>query len=485
MNTFTQNEQKATSPEDLAKELIFTTDTNVFIQGRAGTGKSYFLTETIKKSLPKYNKKAVFLAPTGLAARHIGGRTIHSFIMSKNKENFDLIIIDEVSMVRADLLDKLDAYLRKKFINIPFGGKQMVFVGDLYQLPPVVAMSEDHKSKAFENPYPITKQDFESYLNGKSVQTYDSPFFLSANSIRQTYLEIIEFTKVYRQEEKDFLDLLNAVRTNSLSLADFAKLNSRQIPFGTKVNSDIYLTCNNAMAEDYNKRRLKELVSQTGGVIYPFLAENYPQKLPNWINIQEPKLLQVAVGARVMITKNDQNKEKTYVNGDIGTVKEIICAQNPARYRQFCYRDTILVELDRKDLYGNKILVCIYPNEIEVKEEIFNGYNIEEKKHWEKTFKQFPLRLAWALTIHKSQGQTYDKIILDLGENGAFERGQAYVALSRCRAFKGINLVNEIGKKSISVSKQIPRLIDIQKQINKLIRAKNIQECYTSIRKIH
>lgn len=451
------------SPEERAKDLILNTNTNVFIQGRAGTGKSYFLTEVLKKSLPRYNKKAEFLAPTGLAANHIGGRTVHSFMGSKDLVGADIIIIDEVSMVRADVLDKLDMRLREKCrIDMPFAGKQMVFVGDLYQLPPVVAMSADHKSKAFENPYPFSKEDYLRCLQGKSENIYDSPFFLSANCIRQSYVEIIEFTDIKRQSDRDFIELLNRVSINSLDYRDLNILNSRKIPLSTNTNDGVYLTVNNKLAEEYNEQRLKSL----GNPIFPFLAEGYPNKIPDWVNIQEPKILRLAVGARVMITKNDTSKQKQYVNGDTGTVKEIICAQNPQRFREENSRDTIIIQLDRngEDIY----LPC---REIEVREDIFDGYNIKENTL--KFFKQFPLKLAWALTIHKSQGQTYDKITLDLGPNGAFENGQAYVALSRCRTFEGINLVGNITENSIRVSTQIPTLMNIQKRINEMLTQKS------------
>lgn len=451
------------SPEEKAKELILNTNTNVFIQGRAGTGKSYFLTEVLKKSLPRYNKKAAFLAPTGLAAKHIGGRTLHSFMGSKDLVGVDIIIVDEVSMVRADVLDKLDMRLREKCrIDIPFAGKQMVFVGDLYQLPPVVAMSADHKSKAFENPFPFSKEDYLRCLQGKTENIYDSPFFLSANCIRQSYVEIIEFTDIKRQNDKDFIELLNRVSINKLDYRDLNILNSRKMPLGTNENDGVYLTANNKLAQEYNEQRLKSL----GNTIFPFVAEGYPNRIPDWVNIQEPKILRLAVGARVMITKNDSSQQRQYVNGNTGIVKEIICAQNPQRFIEEKSRDTIIVQLDRNG--ENVYIPC---REIEVREDIFDGYNI--KGNTIKIFKQFPLKLAWALTIHKSQGQTYDKIILDLGPNGAFENGQAYVALSRCRTFEGINLVGNITENSIRVSTQILTLINIQKRINEMLAQKS------------
>ena len=448
-----------TLEQQIAEQLIFKTNDNVFIHGKAGTGKSYFLNQIIKPQAAAYGKKPVFLASTGLAAKNISGRTLHSFLYLHSFDG-NLIIIDEISMVRADLLDKLDEKLRiLKQNNQVFGGVQMVFVGDLYQLPPVVRMSEPNKKKAFKNPFPQTAADLSAY-RGRKIQKYDSQFFLSANCIRQTYLHIVDFTKVYRQENLNFLDLLNKVRTADLDAASLAQINGRLLPAGAKIpDTDMYLSATNKVADTYNEKRLLEQSKQTGQPVYTIRAQNYPANIDENLIPPTPEELKICVGARVMMTKNgpkNGNGVQAYVNGDIGTVKKIKKSE-----------DGYIIEV-----YLNRgATVYLTMVMFDIKEELFNNNTGEIYERCVAKFAQIPLRLAWALTIHKSQGQTFNSIVLDLGDEGAFESGQTYVALSRCRTIEGVNLTKMLAAASVKTEKDIiEKLIETQKKVNKFIR---------------
>lgn len=402
-----------------ALDLMENTDKNVFITGRAGTGKStlleYFRTNT--------RKRVVVLAPTGVSALNVKGQTIHSFfkfkpditpalvkkIKTKKEENIyqniDMIIIDEISMVRADLLDCVDRFLRLNGPSSrkPFGGIQMVFIGDLYQLPPVVTGSE--------------KSAFSSF--------YKTPYFYSAKVFESFDMEFIELEKVYRQHDPYFIELLNSIRNKSITEEQLELLNKRVFPDFEPSPHDfyVYLVTTNEHAEKVNNRQLQKLRGRTytfHGYIEGEFGREY---LPTSIE------LKLKVGAQIMMVNNDSLGR--WVNGSIGRVIDIV---------QIDKEKVIIAELND----GSIVEILPYTWEI------FRFYaeNEELKSEVVGTFTQFPLILAWAVTIHKSQGKTFEKVVIDIGR-GAFAHGQVYVALSRCTTLEGIVLKKPISKKHI------------------------------------
>ncbi|OGS19812.1 MAG: AAA family ATPase [Elusimicrobia bacterium RIFOXYA2_FULL_39_19] len=413
--------------------LLEQTDKNVFITGKAGTGKSTLL----KYFMENTGKKAVVLAPTGVAALNVQGETIHSFfgfrpditlnkvdkIKVKKKKLFleiDTIIIDEISMVRADLLDCVGRFLKLNGRNKhkPFGGVQMVFIGDLYQLPPVV-----------------TSKEREMFTHH-----YNSPYFFSANIFKEFSFEFIELEKIYRQKDEHFIRILNKIRNNSIENKDLAALNSRTGIALSESNSaglTVYLTTTNAMAGEINEQHLNRLKSK----IHTYLAEiegdfdrpSYPTE----------EKLSLAAGAQVMMLNNDSSGR--WVNGTVGMITGI-------RQDRESKQDII----DVKFSAGNTAEVLPHGWEI------FH-YKLNEQTRLIDTetvgiFTQYPLRLAWAVTIHKSQGKTFDRIIIDIGK-GAFAHGQVYVALSRCTSLEGISLKKPLEKKHIFMDWRIVKFM--------------------------
>jgi len=403
-----------------ALDIIEHTSRNIFITGRAGTGKStllgYFRNTT--------RKKVVVLAPTGVAALNIKGQTIHSFFRfkpnitpeqvkklrsgddeSNTYEKLDAIVIDEISMVRADLLDCVDAFLR---LNGPrpdraFGGVQMVFIGDLYQLPPVVTGTE--------------KQVFSS--------VYETAYFYSARVFDSLDMEFVELEKVYRQHDEGFIDLLNSIRNNSITEEGLGLLNQRYMPEFAPSPGDfyVYLTTLNKLADEINSRELAKLDSRlytfAGSIEGSFGAEYLPTAID----------LEVKVGAQIMMVNNDAHSR--WVNGSIGKIVDIV--QGNGEHIVFAGLSD-----------GDTVDVTPYTWEI------FRFFVAEGQLQSEVigTFRQYPLMLAWAVTIHKSQGKTFDRVIVDIGR-GAFAHGQTYVALSRCTTLGGIVLKKPIMKKHI------------------------------------
>jgi len=401
-------------------KLLENTDRSLFITGRAGTGKSTLLDyfrQTTKKKL-------VVLAPTGVAALNVHGQTIHSFfsfrpditpdkvkrlLPSKQKliRSLDAIIIDEISMVRADLLDCVDLALRlnRDSENLPFGGLQMILIGDLYQLPPVVTPREE---KVFS-------------------LHYESPYFFSANVFRDKNfrLEYVELDKVFRQKDQAFLELLNAIRNRSISEEQLARLNARYLPDFQPEQDEFYLTLTstNEAADAINQEKLARLPGKTRyyqGEIEGEFEEAY---LPT------SEVLALKEGAQVMLLTNDPYGR--WVNGSIGRIEEIIKPETGA--------EVIMVRLSSGEL------VDVLPHQWE----IFH-FELDQKKNKivsrvVGTFNQYPLRLSWAVTIHKSQGKTFDRVVVDIGR-GTFAHGQVYVALSRCTSFEGLVLKKPIKK---------------------------------------
>lgn len=410
-----------------ALDLLENGRQHLLITGRAGTGKStllrYFMQQTARQ--------AVVLAPTGVAAVNIGGQTIHSFfgfkpnitpqevsqlISPPGKERLyrelEMLVIDEISMVRADLLDCVDQFLRlsRRARGRPFGGVRMAFFGDLYQLPPVVTRRE--------------RPAIESL--------YETPYFYSSQVFRQLNITLVELEKVYRQTDDRFLDLLNAIRSGSVTEADLALLNSRCIPDFEPGPADFYvqLTATNSLAEATNQRQLARL----RGRLYTF--EGYLEGDFGEDHAPAPLLLELKVGAQVMLVNNDPRGR--WVNGTLGRVVRVV----PGR------RNEGLVAVELQD--GDVVEVTPYTWEL-------YEFYVQEGRLQSRVigrYTQIPLTLAWAVTIHKSQGKTFDRVVIDIGR-GAFAPGQVYVALSRCRTLEGIVLKRPIQKKHIWVDYRI------------------------------
>lgn len=410
-----------------AVDLMENTDKNIFITGKAGTGKSTLL--NYFRSITR--KKIVVLAPTGVSALNVEGETIHSFFgfkpnvtiqnikkLSPKKrklyEELDTIIIDEISMVRADLLDCVDYFLQLngKEKGKPFGGIQMIFIGDLYQLPPVVTSKE--------------KRFF--------TERYKNQYFFDADVFKEISVEFIELEKVYRQRDERFIKLLNEIRNNTITEESLALLNSR---VGVELPSDsdyvVYLTPLNETVDKINGERLKSL----RGKLYKWKAYiegdfeegSYPADI----------VLQLKKGAQVMMLNNDSRGR--WVNGSIGKVVGIRSGKG--------IEDDV-IEVQFPDGRVEDVLPYTW--------EIFH-YRYNEKTQMIETeeigsFTQYPIKLAWAVTIHKSQGKTFDRVIIDLGR-GVFAPGQVYVALSRCTSFEGIVLKKPIKKSHILLDRRI------------------------------
>ncbi len=426
---------KKLAPRVLDKEFqdvltqLETTNDHYFVTGRAGSGKSTLLnifTSTTRK-------RCVILAPTGIAALNVGGQTIHSFFRFPPKllhskdirklqnhwiyKKMDVMIIDEISMVRADMLDNIDMFLRKnRGIDLPFGGVQLIAFGDLFQLPPVV-------QSGFERHY------FNS--------AYSSPYFFSSKVIENQWIDLhmIELQKVYRQTEKFFIKLLDRIRLRTLDMEDLESINERYEPNALSDPEDLYITlCSiNATAQAVNQKRLNQLQTGShyfkGKVSGDFSSRVFPTD----------QILELREGAQVMFVKNDINKR--FVNGSLGKILKI--------------RDDEITVLVKDQ--GNEATIVLEQFEWEIIKYKVDQNNPDRfSSEVVGTFTQYPIKLAWAITIHKSQGKTFDKIRVDLGR-GAFEYGQTYVALSRCRTLDGITLSQKIRPKDIRVD---PRIVE-------------------------
>ncbi|TAK43632.1 MAG: AAA family ATPase [Saprospiraceae bacterium] len=404
-------------------DVLEKTEQSLFITGRAGTGKSTLL--QLFRSTTK--KKTVVVAPTGIAALNVKGQTIHSLfgfpprlIMAKdikkgrNKKWFkkiQVLIIDEISMVRADVLDAIDRSLRLNRENpLPFGGVQLAVFGDLFQLPPIVSTEEE-------------KRLFEV--------VFETPYFFSAHVLQEMNLEMLELRKVYRQENRLFLRLLDAVRLNQVDWDDLEDLNGRYQPSFEATKSYITLSPRNAVVDRINQREMANLSTDEHLYTATIKGSFDPRLYPT-----EP-VMHLKVGAQVMFIKNDPEGE--FVNGTIGHITEL-------------HADSVKVFTDEESKPRE---ITVTPMEWEIlkyKESITDPNDFETEVLG--TFKQYPLKLAWAVTIHKSQGKTFDKVVIDMG-SGAFEFGQTYVALSRCRTLEGIVLKQKLRHKDIMVDERI------------------------------
>ena len=403
-----------------AWDFVEHTGISIFLTGKAGTGKTTFLRALKEHS----NKRNVIVAPTGVAAMNAGGMTIHSFFQlplspfvpnaniknrfdySKEKRKImrtlDLLIIDEISMVRADVLDAIDSVLRRfREPNKPFGGVQLLMIGDLQQLTPVVTPTEEELLQRY----------------------YDTPYFFGSKALRSINYVTIELTHVYRQQDETFITLLNNIREGNVSENDLQRLNQRYDPsFQPKQGSDyIRLTTHNRMAESYNEDQLRNLPTKA----YTFSAQtegNFPEyNYPTDFN------LTLKVGAQVMFIRNDNIGR--YYNGRIGHVTYV----DNEKISVLCPGDEEPFDVEAETWENTKYTLNEKTKQIEAEVQ--------------GTFKQYPLRLAWAITIHKSQGLTFEHAIIDA--QASFASGQVYVALSRCKSLEGLVLASPIGNAAI------------------------------------
>lgn len=435
---------------NFAVDLVQNGSKLVYLTGKAGTGKTTFL-KYLKTISPK---KTVVLAPTGVAALNAGGQTIHSFFKippslylpddfrlrtraepldedrSTIYDNFrykkghknlilgmELLIIDEVSMVRCDLLDVVDRLLRvfREREHEPFGGVQVVLIGDAFQLPPIAA--NDHWNLL---------KDY-----------YETPFFFSSRVLKQNQIYYIELKKIYRQKDQKFIDLLNNIRINQVTNEDMELLNSRFIPALVKNDNNNYvvIATHNHIVDSTNKRKLEELDTP----IISYMAEitgNFPDSM-----MPTEKVLNIKVGAQVMFIRNDPDKH--YFNGKIGRVK-------------LATKEKIVVESEGKDIDVNPY---IWQN-------IKYVWNTGERRideNIEGEFSQFPLKLAWSVTVHKCQGLTFDNVIADIGQS--FSPGQVYVALSRCTSLDGLVLKSRINRSAIRTDPNVIEFTRLETKI--------------------
>ena len=431
-------------------DFVEHTGRSIFLTGKAGTGKTTFLKTVVERS----KKRSIVVAPTGVAAINAGGMTIHSFfqlpftpyvpnarIQSKfdfGKEkrriiaSLDLLIIDEISMVRSDLLDAIDSVLRRYRDHYkPFGGVQLLMIGDLQQLTPVVTPEDE----ALLKPY------------------YDTPYFFGSKALQQIEYVTILLSQVFRQEDAAFLDVLNHIREAHPTSNDIVTLNQRCQPAFIPKQGEGYirLTTHNYLADNYNENELRKLPGQS----YTFKAQiegNFPE-----YSYPTSEVLMLKEGAQVMFVKNDPTGEHRYFNGRIGEIVEI----SESRVCVLCAGDAEGIEVEPLEWENAQYQLNPETRVIETK---IQG-----------TFKQLPLRLAWAITIHKSQGLTFERAIIDA--NLSFAPGQVYVALSRCKTLEGMVLSAPIESRAIIADKRVEDYIghqeeEAQKSISQLPQLK-------------
>lgn len=414
-------------------------DRHYFITGRAGTGKSTLLRLWKRSS----RKKMVVLAPTGIAALQAGGQTIHSFFLfpprimeagdfkplgNKNLiRSLDAIIIDEISMVRADMLDNIDRALRlNRASDEPFGGVQMIFFGDLFQLPPVIAQKEER-----------------AYLNA----LYESPYFFSASVWQEAPLPVgIELTKIYRQEELHFLKLLEEIRYNTADYDTLEALNERYRPQEKSPDHSVTVTTRRYIARAVNQKKLAQLPG-TPQVFQSEVIGNFSRSTS-----PAPDELILKPGAQVMFIRNDPMKR--YVNGTLGEILEIRADNIKVRILGASSGPPISdrEEPVRAGIPGEDIVSLEKSTWENIKYTLSKEGKITSEVTG--TFTQYPLNLAWAITIHKSQGMTFNQIVIDMGR-GAFDFGQTYVALSRCTHLSGIYLNRPLKFSDIQTDERI------------------------------
>lgn len=404
------------------KELEHSSD-HYFITGKAGTGKSTLL-QLFRKST---KKNCVVLAPTGIAALNVHGQTIHSFFRFPSRpialadirrlrnnriyKLMDILIIDEISMVRADLFDAIDHFLRinRDQPDIPFGGVQLILFGDIFQLPPVVASLAE-----------------KNYFS----TSYPSPYFFDAQAFDSGFeMQLIELTEVFRQKDKRFKQILDEIRLNQVDWETIQELNSRVGATLPTDKSAINLCTTNAIADRINSENLNRLEGESMCFNATISGKYTQSRFPT----EEHLILKE--GAQVMFVRNDP--EKMYVNGTLGTVSSLRAEEIFVKYQDSA-------GLDREEpITTSKWELLEYKNKEDRIESNVIG-----------SFTQFPLKLAWAISIHKSQGKTFDLVNIHLGR-GAFESGQTYVALSRCTQLEGISLSKPLRAKDIFIDERL------------------------------
>ena len=420
---------KLTKESRDALKLMEKTHEHIFLTGRAGTGKSTLLQLFREKT----EKKTVVLAPTGVAAVNVRGQTIHSFfgfgvdITPETAQRrhgkkgifkkLQTIVIDEISMVRADLLDCVDIFLRANGPdpNQPFGGVQMIMIGDLYQLPPV-----------------LRREDTEMF-----TKRYPGAYFFDSKVFQNIQIRYIELTQVWRQQDPAFVALLDVIRTNTATSAALERINDRCKPPNETTAGEsmvVHLTTTNAMADDINSRHLSRLptprVRVRGRLFGDFPEKQTPAA--NEINLKE--------GAQVMLVNNDPSAR--WVNGDIGKIIRIETGPE----------SMIQVEL------ANGKTHRLRPHTWEYIKFVYDEIDDKIEPKTIGSFTQYPVRLAWAITIHKGQGKTYDQVIVDFGR-GTFAHGQAYVALSRATSLEGLTLKRPLREEDIFVDPRIEEFL--------------------------
>lgn len=420
-----------------AWDFVENTGRSIFLTGKAGTGKTTFLKTVMDKS----KKRAIVVAPTGVAAINAGGVTIHSFFQLpfspfvpdaqiKSKFDFgrekrkiiaslDLLVIDEISMVRSDLLDAIDSVLRRfRDRYLPFGGVQLLMIGDLGQLTPVVT-PEDERILA---PY------------------YNTPYFFGSKALAQVEYVTIQLNKIYRQQDKTFLDILNQIREGNPTTETLSLLNSRYQPtFIPKPDEGyIRLTTHNNFANSYNESELSKLPAKSF-----FYQAEIEGTFPDY-SYPTQETLELKEGAQVMFVKNDPSNYRLYYNGRIGIVTHLEKGKVMVRC-QGDYEDIIVEPLEWENTHYK-----------------LNEETREIESEVQGVFRQYPLRLAWAITIHKSQGLTFDHAIIEAHQS--FAPGQVYVALSRCRTLEGMVLASPISPRAIISDERVETYIQKQEQ---------------------
>ncbi len=464
--------EETSMPAEIAAKFVNYTSKHVFLTGKAGTGKTTFLRKLIQLT----HKKAMICAPTGIAAINAAGVTIHSLFqlpfgaffpdsaaniinqnitfnfntprtivkhlnMQGNKrrmiQELELLVIDEVSMLRADMLDAIDFTLRyiRRNRNVPFGGVQLLFIGDLHQLPPVVKNDEWRVMAGF----------------------YKSIYFFDALALKDHPPVYIELDKIYRQDDAVFIDLLNNLRNNQITAEDTALLRQHfKQDFKPKADDNyITLTTHNNKADTINRERLTQLKTKSFFFEAKITGDFNEYAYPN------DKSLELKVGAQIMFIKNDMTAEKRYYNGKIGVVHRIA-------------KDVIEIELPEE-----KTVINISPYTWENVKYKLNEATNEIAENVAGAFVQYPIKLAWAITVHKSQGLTFDKAIIDIGD--AFAPGQAYVALSRLRSLKGLVLTSHLRETGLQQDQNI-HYFSKTKQPNEVLNQQISFESYDFIR---
>lgn len=456
----------------LASDFVNYTNASLFLTGKAGTGKTTFLKHVKENEV----KNTVVVAPTGVAAINAGGTTIHSFfqlpftpfipvstgygandtisdkhslisrlrLTNDRKEvmqKLELLIIDEISMVRCDVLDAIDTVLRhvRSQHTVPFGGVQVLLIGDMYQLPPVIKNEESE----LLSPY------------------YKSEYFFNSHVIESQQPVYVELNKIYRQNDSAFVQVLNQVRNNEMDQDGYELLHSRYLPdlYPAREENYITLTTHNSKADAINFKALNELTGKVLNFDATIEGEFYEKSYPADVN------LKLKIGTQVMFLKNDAEKVRRYFNGKIGIVDKI---EDDKIFVQ-CKGEATTIEVRKEKWKNIRYALDKTTNQIEENEI--------------GSFTQFPLRLAWAITIHKSQGLTFEKAIIDAGE--AFAPGQVYVALSRCTTLQGMILHSRINNHSLRSDKRIGEFATNQRtsaaQLQLLQQAKHIFQADTLV----